>query len=33
MSTKDEYELNFMKMDSNNNVNLIGVNDFEIEII
>ena len=33
MSTEDEYELNFMKIDSNNNVNLIGVNDFETELI
>ena len=32
MSTEDEYELNYLKIDSNNNVKLIGVDDYELEM-
>ena len=33
MSNADEYELNFLKIDSNNNAKLIGVEDIELEIL
>ena len=33
MSNEDEYELNFLKIDSNNNVNLIMPDDYELEML
>ena len=33
MSNSDEYELNFLKIDSNNNAKLISVDDIEFEIL
>ena len=29
----DEYELNFLKIDSDNNIKLIGTEDYELEIL
>ena len=33
MSTEDEYELNFLKIDCNNNVKLIATDDYELEML
>ena len=33
MTNGDEYELNFLKIDSNNNVKLIGVEELELELL